>query len=51
MAGFIAGPRFLDLDDPSAQIAQQHGAEGSRHGAGQIQNPHTLEWSAMAAGV
>jgi hypothetical protein len=51
MAGFITGRRLLDLDDASAQVAQQHGAEGSGHGAGQIKDTHTLEWDAIATGV
>jgi hypothetical protein len=46
MPGLIARLGLFDLDHPRAQIAQQQGAEGASDGAGQVENPQTLQRAA-----
>ena len=40
----VAEPGILHLDHISAQIAEKHGAQGSRQQPGEIQHPDAVKW-------
>ena len=51
MASLIASLWLLNFDDSRTQIGQQHGAEGSGHGASQVEDAKTVEWAAVGKGA
>lgn len=44
-AGFVAGGGIFDFDDAGAEISQEHGAEGTGDGAGEVEHEETIEGS------